>query len=242
MSVEREHESGEELYTVDELAATTGMTVRTTRYYAGLGLLPPPTRRGRMAYYTAGHRARLELVRALQDHGFTLAAIEKYLGRVPADASVEDLALQRAMLTSWGAGRRETMTRLQLETRARRRLDDQDIQRLVNIYAVRIDGERYEPLPSFDVALKLIELDIPVGSMEEAAGAINQHMDELADELTVILRTKVLAPFRGQEHSEADKAAFEQTMSQLRQLTLEAVVAGFQRAANEVITRSLSES
>ena len=52
----------------------------------------------------------------------------------------------------------------------------------------------------------------------------------------------MLAPFRGQEHSEADKAAFEQTMSRLRQLTLEAVVAGFQRAANQVITRSLSDS
>jgi DNA-binding transcriptional MerR regulator len=156
VTVEREHDSGDELYTVDELAATTGMTVRTTRYYAGLGLLPPPTRRGRMAYYTEGHRARLELVRALQDHGFTLSAIEKYLGKVPADASVEDLALQRAMLTSWGAGKRETITRRQLETRARRRLGDDEIQRLVNIYAIRVDGERYEPLPSFDVALMLI--------------------------------------------------------------------------------------
>ena len=92
------------------------------------------------------------------------------------------------------------------------------------------------------MALKLIELDIPVDSMEEAAEAINRHMDALADELTHILRTRVLTPFRGQEHSEADKAAFEQTMSRLRQLTLEAVVAGFQRAANQVITRSLSES
>ncbi len=120
MSVGREDEAGEQLYTVDELAAATGMTVRTTRYYAGLGLLPPPSRRGRMAYYTEEHRARLELIRALQDHGFTLSAIEKYLARVPVDASVEDLALQRAMLTSWGAGRRESMTRRQLETRARR--------------------------------------------------------------------------------------------------------------------------
>jgi DNA-binding transcriptional MerR regulator len=242
VSVEREPDPAEELYTVDELAAATGMTVRTTRYYAGLGLLPPPTRRGRMAYYTQEHRARLELVRALQDHGFTLSAIEKYLGRVPADASVEDLALQRAMLTSWGAGKRESITRRQLETRARRRLSDHDLQRLVNIYAIRLDGDRYEPLPSFDVALELIELDIPVDSMEEAAAAINSHMDDLADELTRILRTRVLTPFRGQEHSEADKAAFEQTMSRLRQLTLAAVVAGFQRAANEVITRSLSDS
>ena len=78
--------------------------------------------------------------------------------------------------------------------------------------------------------------------MEEAGRAINHHMDELADELTHILRTKVLMPFRGQEHSDADKAALEQTMSRLRQLTLEAVVAGFQRAANQVITRSLADS
>ena len=242
MGVQEAPETDDQLYTVDELAAATGMTVRTTRYYAGLGLLPPPSRRGRMAYYTEEHRARLELVRALQDHGFTLAAIEKYLARVPADASVEDLALQRAMLTSWGAGKRESMTRRQLETRARRMLDDEDVQRLVNIYAIAVDGDRYEPLPSFDVALKLIELDIPVDSMEEAAEAINRHMDALADELTHILRARVLTPFRDQEHSDADKAAFEQTMSRLRQLTLESVVAGFQRAANQVITRSLARS
>jgi DNA-binding transcriptional MerR regulator len=242
VSVERASDPSDELYTVDELAAATGMTVRTTRYYAGLGLLPPPSRRGRMAYYTVEHRARLDLIRALQDHGFTLAAIEKYLGRVPVDASVEDLALQRAMLTSWGTGKREPMTRRQLETRAGRKLGEDEIQRLLAIYAIRVDGERYEPLPSFEVALELLDLDIPVDSMEEASEAINRHMDSLADELTHILRARVLAPFRGQEHSEADKAAFEQTMSRLRQLTLEAVVAGFQRAANEVITRSLSES
>lgn len=241
MSGEAQPDPGEELFTVDELAAATDMTVRTTRYYAGLGLLPAPTRRGRMAYYTQAHRARLELVRALQDHGFTLSAIERYLGRVPADASVQDLALQRAMLTSWGA-KRESMTRRQLESRARRKLDDHEIQRLVDIYAIEVDGERFEALPSFDVALKLIELDIPVGSTQEAVGAINRHMDSLADELTHILRTGVLAPFRGQEHTEADKAAFEETLAQLRQLTLEAVVAGFQRAANQVITRSLSDS
>src|SRR3990170_7664700 len=89
VGLERDSDRGPELYTVDELAAATGMTVRTTRYYAGLGLLPPPRRRGRMAYYTQAHRGRLELIRALQDHGFTLSAIEKCLARVPADASVE---------------------------------------------------------------------------------------------------------------------------------------------------------
>jgi len=230
-----------ELLTVDELAAVTGMTVRTTRYYAGLGLLPPPTRRGRMAYYSAQHRARLELIRALQDHGFTLAAIEKYLARLPADASVEDLAVQRAMLTSWKSGSHELVSRRQLEGRAGRKLDAGQLERLEAMTGVRpADDGRFELLPAFDVAVKSLDLDIPVDSLVVAGEAINRHMDALADELTAILKDRVLTPYLDSPKTEADKARFEQTMSRLRQLTLEAVVSGFQRAANQVISRSLS--
>ena len=66
-------------FTIDELAARTGMTVRTVRFYATEGLLPPPERRGRLAFYGAQHRMRLDLIRTLQEHGYTLAAIEKVL-------------------------------------------------------------------------------------------------------------------------------------------------------------------
>ncbi|MCW2857933.1 MAG: MerR family regulatory protein [Marmoricola sp.] len=231
----------DEVYTVDELASITGMTVRTTRYYAGLGLLPPPSRRGRMAYYSAQHRARLELIRALQDHGFTLAAIEKYLARIPVDASVEDLAVQRAMLTSWKTGGHEVVTRRQLETRAGRKLDDDAIDRLLATLSIeRLEDGRFELLPAFSVGLQVLDLPIPVDSMIAAGEAINRHMVELADELTAVLKDRVLVPYLESPKSEADKLQFEQTMARLRQLTLEAVVSGFQRAANQVITRSLS--
>jgi len=230
-----------ELLTVDELAAATGMTVRTTRYYAGLGLLPPPTRRGRMAYYSAQHRARLELIRALQDHGFTLAAIEKYLARLPADASVEDLAVQRAMLTSWKSGGHEVVGRRQLEARAGRKIGAEQLERLEASMGIRpTDDGRFELLPAFDVAVRSLDLDIPVDSLAAAGAAITRHMDALADELTAILKDRVLAPYLESPKTEADKARFEQTMARLRQLTLEAVVSGFQRAANQVISRSLS--
>lgn len=89
--------------TIDELAAETGMTVRNVRYYASLGLIPPPVRRGRMAYYREDHVARLELVRALQDHGFTLQAVERFLAALPDDIDPADLAMQRAMITSWAS-------------------------------------------------------------------------------------------------------------------------------------------
>src|SRR5580765_1667658 len=85
--------NGAEL-TVDELAARTGMTVRTVRFYASEGLLPPPTRRGRMAYYDSRHRMRLDLIRSLQEHGYTLAAIQKVLERIPEDASPATYGVQ----------------------------------------------------------------------------------------------------------------------------------------------------
>lgn len=241
MSEASELSDGEALYTVDELAAATGMTVRTTRYYAGLGLLPPPTRRGRLAYYSAEHRARLELIRALQEHGFTLAAIERYLARVPATASVEDLAVHRAMLTSWKSGGHEVATRAQLEKRAGRKLDDEALRRLAVMLAIQeTEDGRYEVLPAFQVGLECLDLPIPFDSLEAAGEAINRHMDQLADELTAIHKDRVLGPYLKGAKSDDDKAAFEQTMAQLRRLTLEAVVTGFQRAADQVISRSLS--
>jgi DNA-binding transcriptional MerR regulator len=235
------HAEEEGLLTVDQLAAVTGMTVRTTRYYAGLGLLPPPIRRGRMAYYAAEHRARLELIRALQDHGFTLSAIDRYLARLPIDASVEDLAIQRVMLTSWQSGPLEVVTRRELDVRAGRPVDDEMLAKLEATSAVRREGDRFALLPGFEVSTQLLDLDIPVESLVEADAAITRHMDALADELTVILRNRVLAPYRKQPRTEAEKTRFEHTMTRLRQLTMEAVVSGFQRAANQVIGRSLSK-
>lgn len=232
----------DDLLTVDELAAATGMTVRTTRYYAGLGLLPAPERRGRMAYYGPEHRARLELIRSLQDHGFTLAAIEKYLKRVPLDASPEDLAVQRAMLTSWTPGRQEALTKRQLEERVGRKLSAGDLEVLVQVQAVREREGRYEPLAPLKSAVEMLDLDVPVESYVEAAGAIGRHMDELVDELTRILHDRIVGPFRESEHTDEEAAHFQQTFARLRQLTLEGVVAGFQRAANQVITRSLTQS
>ena len=226
-------------YTIDELAAVTGMTVRTTRYYAGLGLLAPPVRRGRVAYYDEQHRARLELIRALQDHGFTLAAIERYLGRIPLDASAEDIAVQRSMLTAWIAGPVDVVTRRELDQRAGRRLTSEQIEVLQRIEAIRPSGAKWELLPTFEVAAKVVTLGIPLDSVIEATDAIGAHMERLADELTEITQRRVLAPYRQAAHTPEEKRHFEETFARLRQLTLEAVVAGFQRAADQVITRSL---
>ena len=228
------------LLTIDKLSAAVGLTVRTTRYYASLGLIPAPIRRGRVAYYDDTHRARLELVRALQDHGFTLQAIEGFLGSLPAEATVEELALQRAMLTSWTPKPPEQLTHRQLEKKAGRSLSPEHIRLLIMLGALERSDEGYVAMPSLQVGVGLLDVDIPEDSMGAAEESIRRHMESLVEELTEILRTQVLEPYRRESHSPEDAARLEKTMAKLRQLTLEAVVTGFQRAANAVITRSLA--
>lgn len=241
---EFEPENGGTLRTVDELAAAAGLTVRTTRYYASLGLLPAPARRGRMAWYDDTHLARLEMIRALQGHGFTLQAIEGYLASLPADAGVEDLAVQRAMLTSWTVGAPQELSRRQLDQHAGRKLSDDEIaliEELGMVHRTQSEGvDRFAPVHGFDVAVALLDLDIPVSGMRLAGEAISRHMSALAVDLTEILRDEVLEPWRSEQHHSRDEAAqLEGTIARLRQLTLDAIVSAFRRSANDVIARSL---
>jgi DNA-binding transcriptional MerR regulator len=236
--------SDPQLLTIDELAGTTGMTVRTTRYYASLGLLPPPVRRGRMAYYGPEHLARLDLIRALQEHGFTLSAIERYLAGVPMTASAEELAVQRALLTAWKPGQWDPVTRDELEVRAGRRLGDGDIDWLLAAGAVRRkgDGGDLEALPLVDLAMEALSLDMPIEAIVDANTAVRRHMSELADELTGILHSRVMSRYQRDDLSMEDAERLERTLTNLRALTLDAIVTAFQRAANHVVTTSLSLS
>ncbi|MEX0663578.1 MAG: MerR family transcriptional regulator [Acidimicrobiia bacterium] len=64
---------------VEDLAAETGVSVDTIRFYQKRRLLSPPARDGRVAFYGADHVARLARIRELQGRGFSLAVIRRLL-------------------------------------------------------------------------------------------------------------------------------------------------------------------
>ena len=229
----------QESWTVETLAGLTGFTVRTIRYYATLGLLPPPARRGRIAYYDDRHRARLDLIRTLQEQGLGLAAIEDHLSRLSDDSPAREVELHRAVAQGWAisfAG--SVVDRSDLEQRAGRPLDGKDLAMLIRLGALREAGEGFRIGATFDVGLQLLELDIPSESMEAAGAAIRLHMDALVIELRDVLRTRVLAPLR--EH-QTDPDQLARTMIRLRQLTLDALVANFQQALDDLVDGSLHD-
>nr|WP_308294930.1 MerR family transcriptional regulator [Streptomyces sp. JJ66] len=66
-------------YRMTELAEQAGITVRTVRFYRERGLLSPPRREGRIAWYNEHHLARLRTIQALLSRGHTLGGIAELL-------------------------------------------------------------------------------------------------------------------------------------------------------------------
>src|SRR4051812_22736518 len=91
----------QELLTIEQLAARTGLTVRNIRSHVTRGLLPSPYLKGRTGYYGPEHVARLQLVTGLQQQGFNLAAITSLVSGPEAASADETIAFYRTALGPW---------------------------------------------------------------------------------------------------------------------------------------------
>lgn len=224
--------------TVDELAARTGMTVRTIRFYVSEGLVAPPARRGRVAYYGASHRMRLELIRTLQDHGYTLAAIERVLARVPEDAGPAEYAVQSAVLAPWLSDEREVLDRSALERRAGRTLDDDELRQLRQVGAVdRRAGDEFLVAPAMlGHALELMQYPVPAVVLRESAAIIETHAAAVAEGLTDLFVEQFWAPY---QRGEIDHEQLVAVLARLRPLAVHGLVAAFGQAADRAARRGL---
>jgi DNA-binding transcriptional MerR regulator len=224
--------------TVDELAARTGMTVRTLRFYASEGLLPPPQRRGRVAYYDARHRLRLDLIRTLQEHGYTLSAIQRVLNRIPVDAAPAEYAVQSAVLTPWLPDQTEEIDRAGLERRIGQRIEDDQVDYLVAVGAIerRPDG-RFRASPAMlGHAAELMRLPVPQSVLRESASIIDEHATAVANGLTDLFARAIWGPY---QRGEIDHEQVVAILDRMRPLALQGLLGAFARAADAAAHRRL---
>lgn len=237
--------TADEELTIDELAARAGVTVRTVRFYSSRGLLPPPRLRGRLGLYGRDHLARLELIRELQGLGFTLSAIERHLERIPADASPEELALQRALIAPWTEDRSEDIDRAELDRRAGQHLDDDRVEKLVALGILQRlpDSDRLRlPSPAMlGVGLQILALDLPLDMLLEAKNIVSQHTAQIAVELRELFAANVLRPYVERGRPEQERERVRRMADRLRPLTIQVLVNGFQQAVNEVIRSHVAD-
>ena len=223
-------------WTIDELAARSGISVRTIRFYAGKGLIPPPQLRGRTGLYGEDHLARLELVSELSALGFTLAAIEGYLERIPASAGAAELVLQRALLTPWVPERGEEVDRAELGRRAGRPLSDEDVDTLAGLGIVeRLDGGRFRLHDALGGGVAVLDLGWPSDVWQRSHELIEQHTAALAEDLMKLFQDEVLQPFRDRGRPADERSRLATAYAKIKPLTVQGLVTAFGRAVNRAI-------
>lgn len=88
-------------FTIDELAREANSTVRNVRAYQDRGLLPPPEKRGRTGIYSDVHLARLKIIGALLERGYTLNNIRDLLIAWEQGRELNDILGLEVAVTSW---------------------------------------------------------------------------------------------------------------------------------------------
>lgn len=225
-------EESDGLLTLDELTERVGLSVRNVRFYTSRGLVPSPIRIGRQGFYSEDHVARLELLRELQSHGFTLAAIERYVDQLPDGASPETIALHRTLLTP----RSEPMVtvgREELDRRAGRELGDSDLEVLVSLGAIvrNRDGTFQVSGTSLVLGLGIIDIGFPIEAAKRTSEVYRRHGRQIAEELSEIFRTEVRPVL---EQSGAGHDALREMLQRINPMSIAALVSAYEEAVEDL--------
>ncbi|MEU2109569.1 MerR family transcriptional regulator [Streptomyces sp. NPDC019507] len=223
--------------TVDELAARAGVTVRTIRFYSTRGLLPPPQiGPRRVGHYGAEHLSRLALIEELQHQGMTLAAIERYLEQLPPGLSAQDLAIHRALVSSWAPESAEETGLQELVRRAGRPLSEEDVDRLAAMGVLdrtatpdvfRLDGGLLR------LGVELLDVPIAHETILASRTVLLEHARAAAQELTRLFRDEVWGPYRERESDPDHVAAMKSLSAHMQPMVIQALVTAFQRSLRE---------
>ena len=195
---------------MEKLAAACDVSVDTVRYYQSRGLLQPPAREGRVAWYGAEHADRIRDIRALQRKGLTLAAIKRViegeLGRADAD-----LAAAVAAARGEGDGDEELLT---LEQFAQRSGVPASLIQAVEREGIRLgrregEQERYTAgdIEMVRAALNLLEFGLPLGDLLALARDTHTAMTSLAERAVELFDEHVRKPIRDTAATDEEAAA-----------------------------------
>jgi DNA-binding transcriptional MerR regulator len=196
-------------YRVEQLAAACDVSVDTVRYYQTLGLLPAPTREGRVAWYGIEHAERIRDVRSLQRKGLTLAAIRRV---VQGELGPADADLAAAVAAARGSEADELLT---LDQFADRSGVPASLIQAVEREGIRLgrstdDGERYtaSDISLVRTALRLLDFGLPLGDLLTLARDADEALRGLAQRAVELFDEHVRKPIRDTAGSE--RAAAEQ--------------------------------
>jgi hypothetical protein len=165
-------------------------------------------------------------------HGFTLSAIERYVARIPADASPETIALHRTMLAPWAAHAPQTVSRRELDRRAGRRLSDDDLETLQALGVVRpVEQDRFSVAGGhLSVGVALLDLGMPRDAAVAAQQIFTEHGRQVAEELTELFRTRVWPAY---QDGVVGPQQLRAVVERFKPVTVQALVTAYEAAVDD---------
>jgi DNA-binding transcriptional MerR regulator len=204
---------------LDELASLSNVSTRNIRAYRERGLLDPPRRKGRSAYYDDHHLGQLKIITDLLRKGFSSAHIAEFFTSIRNGHDLADLlGLQEAI---FGRRREAAAAAVQIdpECAEARRLRECGLAevvdgelRFLNPQVAEIVGGAAEPLDYLRAILRVLD-------------AASEPIEELAAAKARALQQSILARYG------LNFMPKPEDMAQLRR-----VVADYRDLADHVVT------
>ncbi|MEV7191084.1 MerR family transcriptional regulator [Streptomyces sp. NPDC093510] len=172
---------------MDALAREAGITVRTVRFYRERGLIPPPRREGRIAWYDEHHLARLRTIAALLERGHTLNGIAELADAFEKGRDVGELL-------GFGEPTEEQPVRLTPEELADHFAGEVTPENLVaalDLGYLGTDGDELVHISRrlLDASSTLVRKGVPLAAVLEAGQLVREHADALAELFITVMRT-----------------------------------------------------
>ena len=182
-------------YRIEQLARTAGVAVDTIRFYQGKGLLDAPRRQGRVTWYGDAHVERLKRIKELQQQGFTLTVIQRFLA---GELEPSDEALVAAVTRP---AARHSLTLAELSERSGVAepllLTLQQAGLLVPIEGGDEPVFPADDLQAIEAGMKLISAGVPLGALmdlgKEHAAAVDRTARQAVDLFDRYVRERIQA-------------------------------------------------
>ncbi len=170
----------------------------TIRLYQHRGLLPPPTKRGRVGYYDATHLARLRLIGELSNRGFSLAAVNELVDDWQQGRSLGDvLGLESDLATLLQPPPTLRLSPAELVDRlSGLEMSGEVMQRAVTLGLVDFDDGAVVVDPTFlEVGATLIAMGVPASALLDEYEHLTAVTHDLAERFTALFDTHLWQPF-----------------------------------------------
>lgn len=232
-------------WTIEELAARAGLSVRNVRSHAARGLLPAPEVRQRIGYYGPEHLARLRMISELQEEGLKLEGIKRLLDE--SHATDEGLLRVRQAADAHAEAEEPEVYNV-AELAERFGVDGAEVEKVVERGAelgvlVPLDEDVYEaPNPSLlEAAEEAVQMGITLAHALDVIEVLGRNARTAAERFVQLFLDDVWRPFAEAGMPREQWPQIAESMERTRPLAAQALLAVFRQEMSREVDETFSE-